>query len=50
MEEAFQNSEKLLPSAYALFDPTSELLKLIKAHPTEDAVTELLISSGRKSL
>lgn len=43
MEETFPNSEKLLSSAYALSDPTSERLKLIKAHPTEATVTELLI-------
>ena len=43
MEETFPNSEKLLSSAYALSDPTSERLKLIKAHPTEPTVTELLI-------
>jgi hypothetical protein len=43
MGEAFPNSKKLLSSAYALPGPTSELLKLIKAHPTEAAVTELLI-------
>ena len=42
-EEAFPKSEKLLSSAYAISDPTSERLKLIKAHPTEPTVTELLI-------
>lgn len=41
IENAFHNAEKLLRSAYALSDPTSELLNLIKAHPTELAIRGL---------
>jgi len=42
-ENAFPNAEELFHRAYALSDPTPELLKLIKAHPTEAAVRDLLI-------
>lgn len=41
--DAFPNAEEIFHSAYALSDPTPELLKLIKAHPTEVAVRDLLI-------
>ena len=42
--EPFPKAEELFTRAFALSDPTSVLLKLIKAHPTEAAVRELLIS------
>ncbi|KIM35175.1 hypothetical protein M413DRAFT_32707 [Hebeloma cylindrosporum] len=43
MDDAFDNAEQLFCSAYALSDPTPELLNLIKAHPTGRAIGELLL-------
>jgi len=43
IEHAFHNAEKLFRSAYALADPTPELLNLIRAHPTELAIRDLLV-------
>ena len=42
-KESFPNSEQLLRCAFSLSDPTPELLQLIKAYPTVDAVREPLI-------
>ena len=41
--EAFPDAEILFRRAYGLSDPAPELLNLIKAHPTEAAVRDLLI-------
>ena len=42
--EPFPHAEELFSCAFTLSDPTPALLKLIKAHPTEAVVRELLIS------
>ena len=43
-EEAFPGADDLFCKAFGLSDPTPELLSLIKAHPTEAAVRDLLIA------
>jgi len=43
LEDAFDNAETLFRSAFSLSDPAPELLNLIKAHPTEAAVIDLLV-------
>jgi len=43
-EEAFPGADDLFRKAFGLSDPTPELLSLIKAHPTEAAVRDLLIA------
>ena len=42
-QEAFPDAYELFCKAFGLSDPTPELLDLIKAHPTEAAVRDLLI-------
>lgn len=41
-DESFPGAEKLFTAAFALQNPTPELLRLIRAHPTYAAVDELV--------
>jgi len=41
-----EDAEKRFRNAYALSDPTSELLNLIKDYPTDVAIRDLLVLLG----